>query len=366
MKSRKANQFESSDTGDSISHFETQLLSYCETQAKHDGSQNKPTSEGELRLLAMNHIETEVQVAIEKNKIRYLPISGVVVAQKYDTDAKSKTKEISADVYESEHKIAQLENTKKQNCPDKKAKLKRSIIFGIVVFNSAIEGTFVYEALRASSFPKIAALISGVSLALGCGILTHVSANYIKRSTSIKQMLYRYLLILIPAVVGCYFIGHLRAKAYTSLIQLDALVNNSTLSHSTLISGWGVTIICFLTFLMGLVISVKYAKTEKEELQEKEYDKACAESDKHLEEVQKKKKEINEIQKDNQSKTEQALANFEHAHAVEKRLKLIAQKAINVYTITNIRYRKDSIIPAILSNPPAFQFTTFFENINNK
>ena len=360
----KTNGYESLETNGYINQFETKLLSYSETQAKHNASENMPNTEPELKLLIMNHVHTEVSEAIEKNKQHYSPISGMVVAQKFDTIAKENTREISAELQEDEHMLAQAENMKKENCPNIRLLWVRRIIYLIVAFLSSMEGLYIYEALRSSSFPKMAALISAIALALGLGILTHVAAKHIKRSISWEQRLYRYRLVLIPAFIGFYFIGHLRAAAYTTQAQLNAQVSG-VIGHSA-VSGWGVTIICFLTFLLGLIISVKYAKTKAEDIQQNEYDKACREYNKHFKEVRNKKMKISEIQNENHIKTEQALSNFECALAVEKQLKIIAQKAMNIYAVTNIRHRKDGIIPVILSNPPAFEFTTFFENLNNK
>lgn len=364
MNITKTAGYSSFESNDYTYQFETKLLSYASTQAKQNGLEDLPGTEPELRLLIMNHIETETQAEIENNNQQHTPVCKMVLAKKSDSESQLKSKEISADLKEDEHKMAEAESIKKQEYPNIRTVWVRRFIYCIVAFLSAMEGIYIYEALRSISFPKVAACMSAIALGLGLAILTHIAAKYIKNAISKEQRLYRYRMVILPAFIGFFFIGYMRAKAYTTQAALDAKVHRVLEPHS--ISGFGVTVICFLTFLLGLFISVKYAKTKAEELKQKDYEKACREHKKYYKAVAQKRQQITNIQRESNEKTEEALSNLERAAAIENQLKTIAQKAMNIYAATNIRHRKNGIIPHILTNPPAFQFTTFFENIHTK
>lgn len=361
----KAKGYESLDAGGYINQFEKTLLTYAETQAKQNGQENKPVSEPELRVLIMNHVETETQEAIEKNKQVFAPISGMIVARKISDEANAKIQDVTTTLRDAEHRLAQANRRRKENCPDKKMTWVRRVVYLVVAFLSALEGIFIYEALRSCGYPQRVAFISSISLALGLSILTHLMARYIKQSETKRQYFLRYIIILALAFIGFYFIGHLRASAYTTQAQIDGQLSGILTQSVQVVSGWGLTIICFLSFVIGLFISVKCAKTKNEEAIDKEYQRAKREYNEQIKELNSKQQKIEEIKQQNYEKTEQVLANFEKALAVEKQLKIIAKKAMNMYTITNIRHRRDGLIPAVLNNPPQFQFTTFFENINN-
>ena len=82
MQLVKSIQYVTPDLGEDIQGFQDNLISYCETEAKHNAQKNLPNTMDELNAFIKNHIEIKTQEQIHQNQQRFLPICGMVIAKK--------------------------------------------------------------------------------------------------------------------------------------------------------------------------------------------------------------------------------------------------------------------------------------------
>lgn len=360
MQIVKSIQYATPDLGDDIKEFQDSMLSYSETEGKHNAQKNKPDTVDELNAYIKNHIEIKTQEQIHLNEKKFLPVCGMVVANKIKSEADQKCKELTGVLNDYEHKIKDVEKQKKEFTPDLKQRKKRWISHLVVILIGLAEGYLIYEALRRSGFPTIPAFFTALGMAVGIAFLTHVIAEYIKRSAIRRQLIFRTCLVLIPAFIFFSLIGHLRADAYNTIAQLKQQTEGSLITEPGKSSGWKIGIVSFLLYCIGLAISVRYAKTKEEKEQEKAYDKVCREYDELQAKINETTAAIEAIQADTGQKVQTALATYEYALAREKQLESIAKKSLETYSSNNLRYRTDGKCPDFFSTPPSFTFTTFF------
>ena len=365
MQLLKSIQYVTPDLGEDIKEFQDGMLSYCETEGKHNAQKNKPDTVNELNAFIKNHIEIKTQEQIHLNEKRFLPICGMVVANKVQSEADQKCKELTGVLNDNEHKIKDVEKLKKELTPDLNQRKKRRISYLVVTLIGLAEGYLIYEALRRSGFPTIPAFFTALGMAIGIAFLTHVVAEYIKRSGNKKQLIFRTCLVLIPAFIFFSLIGHLRADAYNTIAELKQQTGGTLLAEPGKSSGWKIGIISFLLYCIGLAISVRYAKTKDEKEQEKAYDKVCREYDELKAKINETTAAMEAIQMETAQKVQTALATYEYALAREKQLESIAKKSLETYSSNNLRYRTDGKCPDFFSTPPPFTFTTFFNNSKN-
>jgi hypothetical protein len=352
--------------GGYISTLENELTGYSEIQGRQNGLRNKPINELELKAYIMNLIESKVQSAIDHNQQINLPISGMAIARKIESEAKEKIYALQSALEDDEHKIHKLVEEKKRVIPDlQKRKLRLCVYIGTAII-SITEAYFAYEAFRQASWPKIAAFFAALGIAIGVGFGTHVVAGYILKAQTINQKILRYSIVLIPAFIGFYAIGNLRADAYNSIVNLKNGVEIEVPLSPAEVSGMSITIISYLLFSIALLFSIRFYKTDDECFQDQEYDRLCGEIDKLKSQMRNKRMLIQNIQIETNEKVANAFKHFEYAIAAEKRLQSLAKHSLEVYKEANLRHRTDGLCPAFFSYPPSFNFRLFFDNLKSQ
>lgn len=363
MNTLKINNHTNSMFDDShIIELEKELLGHSEIQGRQNGEQNMPVTEDQLRAYNMNFIETKVQSAINYNHQLYHPISGMVIVQEIKSEAKKNVQTLSTSLADDEHKMRPLEEQKKQLAPDlKKRRLRRCIYTGVGII-SAADGYFAYEAFRAAPIPKIPSFFAALSITIAIGFGCHILGGFIRKAQTKIQRIIRYSIVLIPAFAGFFVLGLLRANAYNSVMKLQNSIDGTSLQSLSSISGWNITILSFLLFVVALLFSIKFYKPKEEQKKDQEYDLTRKEINELKNKMQDTQNKIEGIQKETIEKSAEALARYEYAIATENRLKSIARHSMEVYKEMNLRHRKDGLCPIFFSHPSAFNFQTFFDN----
>lgn len=363
MKITKVTNYANASQDDAISNLEKELVSYAELQAKHNGQNNEPVNETQFRVFILNRIESKVQAAIDYNQQTYLPVSGMVVANQINTEATKNIATMHSSLKDDEHKSCQLEIEKKKLTPDlSKRRIRMFVYIGAGIVALA-EGYFANEALRQASFPWLSAFITSIGIAVAIGFGLHTLAGFILKAQTNLQRIIRYSVVLIPSFIGFYALGHLRASAYNSLSKFDLHLNKILNTPMENISAWSITIISFLLFVVSLLFSIKFYKTNEEQRQEQEYCNTCKECKEIKKRINAKHKAIKEINSEAKQKSDVALARYEAALATENRLQAIAKQTLHAYINQNMRYRTDKQCPEFFSMLPSFNFKLFFDNL---
>ena len=365
MQLVKSIQYVTPDLGDDVKEFQDGLLGYCETEGKHNAQKNQPNTLDELNAFIKNHIEIKTQEQIHQNQQRFLPICGMVIAKKIQAESDQKCKELNGVLSDFEHKIKPVEKLKKDLTPDLNQRKKRRLSHLVVTLIGLAEGYLIYEALRRSGFPILPAFFTALGMAVGIAFATHVLAEYIKKSQTKRQLIFRTCVVLIPALIFFFAIGNIRADAYNSIDQLKQQTGGAMLPQPPKSSGSKIAIVSFLLYCIGLAISVRYAKTKEEKEAEKAYDKVCREYDELKAKINATEAAIKTLRAETAQKVQTALATYEYALAREKQLETIAKKSLETYASSNLRYRTDGKCPAFFSTLPTFTFNTFFNFSKN-
>jgi hypothetical protein len=345
-----------------ITNLEKDLAGFAELQGKQNGLINLPVTEPEFRAYILNPIETRIQATIYRNQQLYLPIAGVVVAQKAQAEAGKEIGALKAELAEDEHKLRPLLEQKKDVTPDlAKRRLRRWVYIGAAII-AAAEGFFAYEAFRAASFPKVSAFFAAIGIAIGVGFGLHFAARYILKAPTPAQRLFRYAMILIPAFIGFFVLGNLRAESYNTHVSVEPQTTEVYAPPSAGVSGMGLTIVSFILFWIALSFSVRFYKQREERHRDQEYDRICKEIKMRSGKMEAAKRKIETIQVEANRKATDALGRFEYAHSVEKRLIAIARQSLQTYIDANLRHRQDKCCPTFFSTPPSFNFKLFFDN----
>lgn len=356
----------SPDTGEDIKQFEKEILGYSETQGRQNAGNNKPMVLDEFKGYILNHVQISVQQKINENQSQFLPISGMVVAKQVQEAGDKKAQEITGAINDEGHKLGELEKAKKTATPPVKKKVWQRVATLVVIVMSILEGIINYGALRNGSFSIAAAFSVALALTVALAFTTHIVAEFIKYSTTRKQLIFRSSIVLLPAFALFLFLGKLRADGQQTLDTLSYQTGANTEAPPPHTSALAIAFISFFIYALALLISVRYAKGKEEKEREARYDKACRE----LEEVQDRiaalDKEKETVIKETKSKVETALATYEYALARERHLEVIAKKALEIYSATNLRHRTDGVCPPFFSTLPECTFTRFFHQTNTQ
>ena len=362
MKPIKSTGFRDPFSEVKYSVLEKELILLAEVQGKNNGLENKPVSEPEFRALFLNKIESKIQIAVDVNQQEHLPVSGVVVAQKNQADAGETVKPLAAGLKDKELEYRTLEENKKECTPDlRKRNIRRLVYLGATIIAIA-EGFFAYEALRRVPLAKIPAFITSLGMTVALAFGTHILAGYIRKAKTRLQFILRFCISVIPVFIGFFVLGHLRAQGYTTAAQMNLNVHQSTITQPG-VSGIGITILSFLLFLAALIFSIRYHKTEQEEAQEAQYDKACRELSQCENKMMEIRTAIEKTKGTASIQSAEALRRYEYALAIENRLKALGKQVVQEYILKNLCYRTDGLTPAFFSDPPALHFQLFFDNL---
>ncbi|MBK7764401.1 MAG: hypothetical protein IPI46_13825 [Bacteroidetes bacterium] len=338
-----------------IEKTELGLSTFAEVQGKQNGIDNIPNTEEEYKTLVLNKIEAELKHTIEEANATNLAGSGMILAQKLDTESKDRIQPLVGKQNDLEHQIKSLESKKKELHPSRKENIWQwAVIIGLTLI-AISEGYFAYEALRNSGMSFLLSLVSFFAVAITVGLVTHVVVSYIKRMDIRVHKICAMIAVSVIAFIGFYFLGTLRADGY----QIVQDMNLSVAKHkhfTTGISGIKLTIISFILFEAGLLLAYFFGKTKEEHEKDKAYGKICNE----LRHCNKKSKvlglEIKAIKKESSEEIKVALMKYEYIAYTRKRLNAVAVNIAQKYIETNIRYRTDKQIPAFFSYPPTFNF----------
>jgi hypothetical protein len=342
--------------------LENELMAFAHMEGKQQGLVNKPATLADFKATVLNSIQTRIQEEIYHNAKENTPISGMVMANTIQREAKGKIIPLQSMSKDLEHEKQVCEGTKKQCTPNIPLWRLRKIVYCAAGLIAITEGFLAYEALRIAGLARIPSIATatGIAIAIACG--THYMARYIKHAQTRKQLLLRYALVLIPAFIGFWALGTMRADGYTTTSQMSLAVGEQAIPHAG-ISGLTLAIISFLLFLVGLLFSVRFAKSKEEENVDTVYDTACQQENECDKKMAKNKQAIQQIQDDANKKSEEALMRYEYVTANENKLKSCGTKAVNEFITTCLRYKTDSITPEFFANPPQLQYKTFFDTL---
>lgn len=340
-------------------HFNTQSLAYCKLQGKQHGEQGIPRTLPEFHAYIFNTIETDAQRNLDRNQ-QYLPRSGAFVARSIQSEADQKVRTLQGNIYADEQELIDLDQRRKQLMPDKFQSLKRGISYVVAVLIGIGEGVLVHGALRRSGFSAMPALALSVALASGISLIVHIGAEYIRRAVNRQQVIKRTILVIFPAMILFTVLGYLRSSAINTDAELDdQLAGVATVAPVT--AGWKIAIISIALYSIGLLITVRYARTKQEKEQEKAHSLVNTEYKKLLSKRDELEVEIKKIKQEAELGVKVALQNFERAVATENEIQSEAKVLLQAYIAANLRHRPGGDCPAFFSNPPAFTFTTYFK-----
>jgi hypothetical protein len=345
----------------SVENLSKELIAFTSVQSKHNGSNNLPINEMEYKTLVLNGVTEKTNAAIYANQEKYLPITSMVIANKINNDAKEKVQPLYADLQDKELSIANIEQKQKNCGKDNRLNRIRTFVKCCIALISIAEGWFAFEAMRFAGFPFWGSLFGAIGIAICIALITHIGAKWIKNSSTKIQSFSRAVSIVLPICIGLYFLGQLRADGYAAYASYTNLNPNAQNVTTTTASPEAITAISILLFVATLIASVKYAKTNEEEQNEKEYQQLNDVLTKGKRELKVIQETITKIEKEAQIEQAEALRNYETAVAIEKQLHLAAYQAINEYNQTNIRHRKDRLIPSFFSTKPTLELNTFFK-----
>jgi hypothetical protein len=346
-----------------LNEIKGRLISKVELHGLHDGAQNKPQTPAEHQAFILTLIEVTLQSGIDRNGQKYLPISGIAAAKLIESDTNKKERELQNAINEEEHTLSATRNEADKFKPDVKLITIRKLVFAGLVFISLSEGYLSYPAFR-HAFQVIPSLFASIAIAIAVCVCSHFSGGFIKRSVNQRQMVIRYIISLVPAVIAFGMLSVLRARAYNHVTQLSVGQYVAPEYHNN-VSALPIAIISILFYMVGLFLSAQFFKTPDERLREQAYIEkrnALAELQKS---IQDKKDEIVRIRYDKVSRMTLAVKMFEYAVYQERHLVNFARVAAEAYKQTNRRHRTDGC-PAFFAEKPIFNFNLFFNNIQTQ
>jgi hypothetical protein len=348
-----------------LENLKHQIISTVELQGKQHGEQNMPKTIDEFRTLALNYIEVAVQGGININQQKYLPISGMSIAKLIEADADKKERELQNKINDAEHALQQARNDKKRLQPDVKLMHTRKWVFVGLVFIACTEGIASYTPFRHANFPIFLAALASIAVAWGVGMVAHHMGGYIKKAQNWKQVVARYLLAMIPAVIGFAYLGYLRASAYNHTFNPTASTREVASHAHSSASAAAIAVVSILLYWIAVYISAKFFRTKEERLQEHAYQEKCKEVAALEQSIAEMNGAIVQVRITKNTEIAVALKKWEYAFSAECGLINFAQEAAEAYKQKNLRHRTDNVCPECFAVKPEFHFITFFNNKKN-
>jgi hypothetical protein len=344
-----------------VAQLKRELFLWCEITGKQNALKGIPYTELELRAYCINHIESVIQVPLYQNHEIHAPVSGRIVARKILLDADRKVEKLQPDLDSLEHKLKPLKIQEIELKPDRRRNRIQAIIEGGVIALSGAEGLFAFDGFRGVPMPKLPATFSATALAIGIWAGVHfVFARYIQRAKNRIHQLIRYAVVLIPAFFLFAVLGNLRAHAYNQAIQFSFNPDNPSVGSQG-ISGWPLTLVSFLLFVIALVLEVRFSKTDEEREREYQYDSIHEQVENCEWEMHAIQTRIATIKREANAQATEALARWETARAVENELVAISDVAIDIYIQSNLLHSRKRP-PVFFAYPPRCNFNLFFNN----
>jgi hypothetical protein len=347
-----------------ILKIRTELLASQSLSGEQHGKLNKPTTALEYRAYSLNHIEAVIQSAIYKTKETFLPVSGVVVAQKARSIGEEKISLLTRERFDTEHLIQKLKERITRIGKNLPSKAKQALVLALLVVLGAADGYGSYAGFRLYGFPTPLALISCTGIVVAVTAGGHFLGRYIRFASNETIKYLRYIGTLALYGLGFIFLGFLRALAYGHIVHFTDSPGYAPIDDVPQLSGWIIAIVSFLLFWSGLFLSIHTAISKEDTQRQKE----VAEATEDLQAVEEKVANIDaEIEKTRTSTLADealALTKFEYARYCEEQLIATAFEAANAYNQKNLRFRSDNLCPTFFSEKPSFSFQCFFNPKN--
>jgi hypothetical protein len=336
------------------------LLEKVQLQGRHDGQSNKPTTPQHHRALILNLIEVTLQNCIDINQSRYLPISGMVVANMVKEDADRRILALRKSIQDAEHDLIDANNEAQRFIPDKRDMRMRKMAMPILVFLGIAETVISYPAFRHASFTTFQACIASIVIG-GVGALgAHLLGTRIKKVKAGSQKLALWIFAVVISCAGFGPLAILRAKAFNRpRYSLIVAQNTPHVSTSGSVSAIAIAVLSVVLFLFCVAYSARYYRTETERLQEAAYLEALQKIASLEKTIATCLTTIGEIEKEKAEQMALALARAEYAAYTEMQIVHFAQLAAENYKQPNLRHRTDGC-PPFLAEKPIFHFTLFF------
>jgi hypothetical protein len=339
------------------------LLEKVKLQGKQDGQSNYPTSPEHHRALVLNLIEVILQNCIDINQRRYLPISGMVVANMISQEAENKKQALRKDIKVAEHALIDARTEALKQKPDVKFMQIRKFVFAVLVVLGVTESILSFPAFRHSSFPTLQAYIASMVVGALSALIAHHLGGAVKKAQTGIQKIVRYTFALVVACVGFGALAILRADAFNKPVYILSVGNNTpTVSKHNTASALAIATISILFFMGCVFLSAQFFRTKAERIQETAYSEACELIAALENTIAECKAEIDKIESETEEQKSLALVRFEYAKYTETQIINFSQVAAEEYKQHNMIHRTDGC-PAFLAQKPLFHFTRFFDTL---
>lgn len=345
----------------------SELYAFAEAHGSIDGKNKAPLTEQHFDALIIRPISSKIQSAVDDIQGKYLPISGMVLANTIRQEARLKINSLQPDLNKAMVDYEIIRNRLRSFAPDRKKRFKTACIHILEVSVGIFEAYFFFESFMSMGLNPILSgflsVVTGFVIAFGI----HVVAAFIKRAKTIIQRLFRYAGIIVPAIFIFIFLGHVRADAYNQASIFDSIIKQQMGPALFSISAWNLTMISLLLFMAVLFLSVHVAKTEEEVETEKLFETLNEELQNKQSIKEAFERQIVDTQNEAEEKSALALKNFEYALSEEKKLLALGKQTLELYVSTNIRFRDNKEYPEFFSKAPVLiGIKTFFQNKNNQ
>ena len=349
-----------------IQQLKDELLVNMETQARHHGGRNIPVHIDEYRAYVFNAIETQVQVALDFNQQRHLPISGMVMAKKIQSDAIITEAKLQASLLDEEQRFKNLEQEIGRHTVDALQKYWRSFVHCILALIALSEGCMAYPAFRFASFPKTAAVAASFGIVAAVALGAIYLADFIQQAKTEGLRYFRYALVIIIYFTGFYFLGEFRANTINNAPDLNMVSGAGQYFPAPSVCGCAIAVVSFLLFWLALFLCLRIWRSKKERDQEHLLERKVAAKETADIKIGRLRNELQNLQFSTNEQVAQALARFEYAMSVENDLIGFARLAADRYKDCNLRHRTDGLCPDFYSFPPPFNFKIFFNNVQTR
>jgi hypothetical protein len=339
-----------------IANIRQQLLSKVQLHGEQDGKQEKPNTPEHYQASIVNYIQMTVQGHINEVQQKYQPISGLGYAKQIEIEADRQKHELQKSVHNDQHKLRQAEHKAANLKPDLKVIMIRRWVFAGIGIISATEGITSFVPFRHVPLSAVMAIIAAISVAIGTSLGAHFGGGYLKTSRTRLQYIFRFCIVMAPAIGAFSLLGFLRAKAFNRVPAFDGI--GGTVQPQSILSAVTMAAISIIFFWIALIASAKFFKTDAESKREQEYEDACQEVSEMRESIQQKENQIADIQAHKMAEISLAYKRFEYALGQERGFIAFASLLSEEYKQKNLLFRDDC--PDFFCTPTSFTFITFF------
>lgn len=337
-----------------FSEFEKDLMIF-QLYGKQDSGQNKPITREYWLARVYNTVQTKSEGMNNYLQQMVQPVAAAIRRTEVLAQAQKEVDVIQAEINYTEEHLFKTEQKIKELQPQVSRRLMRIIVIVFLILAGVADCYCVFDGIRGSGMPLIAAIIYAVVAGFAVGLGAAIAAKkYVAAEGTAAK---RRILISTITVAFLFFLvlGIYRAHIYNS--RPDISIQSSTVIHimtSASVSGVMLAAFSFLLFVAGFFLSVATAKTAKEEAAERALNQLKKERTRLQNEIEEKHIAITEIQKAAQTEYIICTAKCEYCIAVQKRIANIAKAALAMYASTYISQRRhgDGQVSSFLAQIP--------------